>query len=82
MNFIKNSADKNPIVDTVFSIVRKAVAAKEQYGAENVTDATLGSLYSEDGALVAMESVFKSSASLTMDSPLCRKYSMTSPGSL
>ncbi|MBE6887169.1 MAG: aminotransferase class I/II-fold pyridoxal phosphate-dependent enzyme [Ruminococcaceae bacterium] len=60
MNFIKNSADKNPIVDTVFTIVRKAVAAKEQYGAENVTDATLGSLYSEDGNLVAMESVFKS----------------------
>jgi len=58
MNFIKNSADKNPIVDTVFTIVRKAVAAKEQYGAENVTDATLGSLYSEDGNLVAMESVF------------------------
>ena len=60
MNFIKNSADKNPIVDTVFTIVRKAVAAKEQHGAENVTDATLGSLYSEDGNLVAMESVFKS----------------------
>ena len=60
MNFIKNSADKNPIVDTVFTIVRKAMAAKEQYGAENVTDATLGSLYSEDGNLVAMESVFSS----------------------
>lgn len=60
MNFIKNSADKNPIVDTVFTIVRKAAAAKEQYGTENVTDATLGSLYSEDGNLVAMESVFKS----------------------
>ena len=60
MNFIKNSADKNPIVDTVFTIVRKAVAAKDEYGAENVTDATLGSLYSEDGNLVAMESVFKS----------------------
>ena len=60
MNFIKNSADKNPIVDTVFAIVRKAAAAKEKYGAENVTDATLGSLYSEDGNLVAMESVFRS----------------------
>lgn len=60
MNFIKDSADKNPIVDTVFTIVRKAMAAKEQYGADNVIDATLGSLYSEDGNLVAMESVFKS----------------------
>ena len=59
MNFIKESADKNPIVDTVFAIVRKANAAKETFGAENVIDATLGSLYSEDGNLVAMESVFK-----------------------
>ena len=41
MNFIKESADKNPIVDTVFAIVRKANAAKETFGAENVIDATL-----------------------------------------
>ena len=60
MNFIKNSADKSPIVDTVFAIVRKANAAKEQFGAENVIDATLGSLYDEDGNLVAMKSVFES----------------------
>ena len=60
MNFIKESADKNPIVDTVFAIVRKANAAKEEFGAENVIDATLGSLYSEDGNLVAMNSVFTS----------------------
>ena len=60
MNFIKESADKNPIVDTVFAIVRKAAAAKEAFGAENVVDATLGSLYDESGNLVAMESVFKS----------------------
>ena len=60
MNFIKESADKNPIVDTVFAIVRKAIAAKEEFGAENVTDATLGSLYSEDGNLVAMDSVYRS----------------------
>ena len=60
MNFIKESADKNPIVDTVFAIVRKAAAAKEQYDAENVVDATLGSLYDESGNLVAMKSVFAS----------------------
>ena len=60
MNFIKESADKNPIVDTVFAIVRKANAAKEEFGAENVIDATLGSLYDETGNLVAMKSVFTS----------------------
>ena len=65
MNFIKESADKNPIVDTVFAIVRKAIAAKEEFGAENVTDATLGSLYSEDGNLVAMDSVFASFDEIT-----------------
>lgn len=65
MNFIKESADKNPIVDTVFAIVRKAAAAKEACGAENVVDATLGSLYDEEGCLVAMESVFKSFEEVT-----------------
>ena len=60
MNFIKESADKNPIVDTVFTIVRAANAAKEKYGKENVTDATLGSLYNEEGSLVAFDSVFRS----------------------
>lgn len=65
MNFIKNSADKAPIIDTVFAIVGKAAAAKEQFGAENVVDATLGSLYSEEGSLVAMESVFKSFEEVT-----------------
>lgn len=65
MNFIKESADKNPIVDTVFAIVRKAAAAKEKYGAENVVDATLGSLYDENGSLVAFDSVFKSFDEIT-----------------
>ena len=65
MNFIKESADKNPIVDTVFAIVRKANAAKEEFGAENIIDATLGSLYDEEGNLVAMKSVFDSFAEVT-----------------
>ena len=65
MNFIKESADKNPIVDTVFAIVRKANAAKEEFGAENVIDATLGSLYDEAGNLVAMKSVFSSFDEIT-----------------
>lgn len=65
MNFIKESADKNPIVDTVFAIVRKANAAKEEFGAENVIDATLGSLYDENGNLVAMDSVYRSFDEIT-----------------
>lgn len=60
MNFIKESADKKPIVDTVFAIVEKAKEAKEKYGKENVVDATIGSLYDEEGKLVAFQTVFDS----------------------
>lgn len=60
MSFTKESVNKTPIVDTVFVIVDKAKKAKEEVGAENVVDATIGSLYSEDGKLVALDTVFES----------------------
>lgn len=58
MNFIKESADKKPIVDTVFTIVEKAKEAKEKVGEEHVVDATIGSLYDETGKIVAFNTVF------------------------
>lgn len=58
MDFIKKSADKKPIVDTVFAIVEKAKEAKEKVG-DQVVDATIGSLYGEDGKIVAYDTVFK-----------------------
>ena len=58
MNFIKESADKKPIVDTVFAIVEKAKEAKKTVGEENVVDATIGSLYDESGQFVAFKTVF------------------------
>lgn len=60
MNFVKKSADMQPIVDTVFAIVEKAKEAKEKYGEEKVVDATIGSLYDEHGKIVAFKSVFDS----------------------
>ena len=54
----KRSADKN-IVDTVFSMVRKAKEAKEKYGDENVTDVTIGALCGEDGKFTNFDSVSK-----------------------
>lgn len=60
MNFVKDSVNQTPIVDTVFSIVAKAKEAKAKVGAENVVDATIGSLYDEQGNLVALDSVFSS----------------------
>ncbi len=58
MNFTKNSANLTPIEDTVFAVVSKAKEAKAKFGAEQVVDATIGSLYDEDGNLVAFKSVF------------------------
>lgn len=60
MRFVKESVNTKPIVDTVFAIVKKAAAAKEEVGEENVVDATIGSLYDESGKLVALNSVFDS----------------------
>lgn len=58
MRFIKNQTNTTPIVDGVFTIVQKAKGAKEIVGKENVIDATIGSLYNEQGTIVAFDSVF------------------------
>lgn len=57
MSFTKHSADLTPIVDTVFSIVAKAKQDKQK-NPDLVVDATIGSLYGEDGTLVALDTVF------------------------
>lgn len=59
MTFTRKSADLVPIVDTVFAIVKLAKEDKEKNGPENVVDATIGSLYGEDGKLVALNTVFE-----------------------
>lgn len=58
MTFVKKSANLTPIVDNVFSIVSLAKKDKQENGDENVVDATIGSLYGEDGQLVALDEVF------------------------
>jgi len=52
----KRSKDKN-VVDTVFTMVKKAQDAKVKYGEENVIDVTLGALCGEDGKLTIFDSV-------------------------
>lgn len=59
MSFVKKDVNTTPIEDTVFAIVNKAKEAKEKFGNKNVIDATIGSLYGEDGKLVAFDSVFQ-----------------------
>jgi len=58
MTFTRKSANLVPIEDTVFAIVKLAKEDKEKNGPEGVVDATIGSLYGEDGKLVAYDSVF------------------------
>lgn len=58
MSFVKNEVNTTPIEDTVFVIVEKAAKAKQEHGKEKVVDATIGSLYNEEGTIVAFDSVF------------------------
>ena len=59
MRFVKKEVNTAPIEDTVFVIVERAQRAKQEIGEENVVDATIGSLYDEEGKLVALDSVFE-----------------------
>lgn len=67
MSFIKENINKVPIADPVFSIVEKANAAKARDGEENVVDATIGTLYGEDGKIIAFDSVFKPYDAISKD---------------
>ncbi len=78
MNFVKESVNQQPIVDTVFAIVDRAKKAKEQFGDEAVVDATIGSLYDESGSLVALDTVFSSLKSL--DNGVLAKYAASFTG--
>lgn len=58
MGFTKKSVSLVPIKDTVFAIVELAKKDKQENGPDKVWDATIGSLYGEDGKLVAYDTVF------------------------
>ena len=58
MSFIKDSANRTPIVDNVFVIVDMAKKAEAKLGKDTVINAAIGSLYDEDGTLSAMDIVY------------------------
>lgn len=62
--FIRENIDHQPIVDNVFKIVNLANDAIAKKGKENIINATIGSLYDEDGNLVALDTVFNTYNSL------------------
>lgn len=78
MDFVKVNKNPTPLVDTVFVIVDKAKEAKEKYGADNVIDATIGSLCDEEGNLVALDSLY--STFKNIDARLHAKYAQSFSG--
>ena len=52
--FIRQNIDHQTIVDNVFKIVSLANDAIAEKGKENIVNATIGSLYDEEGNLVAL----------------------------
>lgn len=57
MTFVRKSADLSPIKDTVFAVAALAAKDKQENG-DLVIDATIGSLFYEDGSFVVFHSVF------------------------
>lgn len=78
MDFVKDSANQTPIVDTVFAIVELAKQAKKEHGADAVTDATIGSFYTEEGKLCCMDVVYDTLKKL--DNPQMAAYAVSFTG--
>ena len=57
-SFLNKLSDGKVMVDKVFKAAIKAREAKEKYGDDAVVDATLGTLFDEDGVFVAFDSVW------------------------
>ncbi|AIO18918.1 Aromatic-amino-acid aminotransferase [Candidatus Izimaplasma bacterium HR1] len=58
MSFLNNHSDGKKMVDKVFKAAIKAKEAKDKFGDDEVVDATLGTLFDEDGIFVAYDSVW------------------------
>ena len=58
MAFLNKQSDGKVMVDKVFKAAVKAKEAKAKFGDEQVVDATLGTLFDENGVFVAFDSVW------------------------
>ncbi|MBO7703863.1 MAG: aminotransferase class I/II-fold pyridoxal phosphate-dependent enzyme [Solobacterium sp.] len=57
MTFVRKSASTLPLEDAVFAVARAAAKDRQENG-DLVVNATVGSLFDEDGSFVAFDSVF------------------------
>lgn len=78
MSFVKDTVNSTPIVDNVFGVVDMANKAAAKLGADAVTNATIGSLYDENGKLAALDVVFDSLKNL--DNTHLAKYAISFTG--
>ena len=76
--FIRQNIDHQPIVDNVFKIVSLANEAIAEKGKDKIVNATIGSLYDEEGNLVALDTVFNTYNSL--DNRTKAKYASSFSG--
>lgn len=58
MAFLNEASNGKKMVDKVFKAAVKAREAKEKFGDDKVVDATLGTLFDENGTFVAFDSVW------------------------
>lgn len=77
MSFVKKEVNTTPIVDNVFVIVDEAKKAIAKYGEDNVISAAIGSLYNEEGSIVAFDSVFQPYDAIPKEKKACYAASFT-----
>ena len=58
MQIVRKDGNTVPLLDNVFIVSQKAVKAAELIGSENVVNATIGSLYTEDEIIAAYDVVY------------------------
>ena len=78
MKFLKDNINTIPLQDNVFAVSKKAAEAALVYGNDHVVNATIGSLYDEEGNLVALDTVFNTYNSL--DNRTKAKYASSFSG--
>ena len=80
MKFIKDNINAVPLQDNVFAVSKKAAEAALLYGNDQVVNATIGSLYTEDEIIAAFDSVYD--VYDTIDNQTKARYADTITGSV
>lgn len=79
MKFLKDNINTIPLQDNVFAVSKKAAEAALVYGNDEVVNATIGSLYTEDEVIAAFDSVYD--VYDTIDNQTKARYANTITGS-